>query len=81
MNKFEFVINFTLSLIKNSDLEGAKQMIDGCNSKFNIQDLGHSRKVQNMLKEINFDNNDNLVNDIKHVLKVFQAQEQGIIVI
>ncbi|WP_218690473.1 hypothetical protein [Psychrobacter sp. BF1] len=59
MDDFLFVIAFTKEIIiEHNGLEGAKKMMTGYNSKCKIFELGHSRKVQNIINELFYEGNE-----------------------
>lgn len=82
MENFLFVFAFTIQILdKHDDIEGAKKMMAGCNSKANIAEFETSRKVQNMIDQLVFEGNENLIEDIRHIKDVHRAEKAGYIVI
>lgn len=82
MDDFLFVIAFTKEIIiEHNGLEGAKKMMTGYNSKCKIFELGHSRKVQNIINELFYEGNDNLGDDINMIKMVYRNEQAGVICI
>ena len=82
MENFLFVIAFTKEIIiAHNDLEGARKMMEGCNSPVNIYEFQHSRKVQNMINELVYEGNDNLIDDINMIKMVHRNEQAGVICI
>ena len=82
MENFLFLIVFTKEIIiEHNDLEGARKMMTGYNSKCKIFELGHSRKVQNIINELFYEGNDNLGDDINMIKIVYRNEQAGVICI
>ena len=56
-------------------------MMTGYNSKCKIFELGHSRKVQNIINELFYEGNDNLGDDINMIKIVYRNEQAGVICI
>lgn len=76
MENFLFVISFTISLINDyNDIDGAKKMMEGCNSAGNIKEFNSSRRIQLMINNLSYGNNQSLVEQITAIKDAYLVEQ------